>query len=168
MNAPPVEIHVINHANASLLDRVDDGVFDHAVQPHLLRAFLDNPSNVLIVAIEDGLVVGMATGIAYVHPDKPLTLFINELGVAERLRRQGIGRVLAEALLSRGRELGCVEAWVATELDNRPARELYEALGGVPDQDHAVVYHYPFTGARRSAEQLGGEHARRNDRSGDP
>ncbi len=137
-------IHLIDEANASLLEQVDDDVFDHEVQPALLRAFLDNPANVLVVAVVEGRVVGMATGIAYVHPDKPLALFINEVGVASRFHRQGIGRRLVSALLARGTELGCAEAWVATEVSNEPARELYAALGGVADEDHAVVYVYPL------------------------
>ena len=34
---------------------------------------------------------------------------------------------LMEALLDLGRSLGCEEAWVATEPDNGPARNLYAA-----------------------------------------
>jgi ribosomal protein S18 acetylase RimI-like enzyme len=142
MKTPSVEIHVVSLATASLLDSVDDDVFDHQVQPELLRAFLSNPANLLVVAVHGAQVVGMASGIAYVHPDKPLSLFINEVGVSERFHRQGIGRQLVSALIAEGRSLGCSEAWVATELGNEPARALYQALAGVPDAEHAVVYVY--------------------------
>jgi aminoglycoside 6'-N-acetyltransferase I len=155
VSSPPVAIHTISRANVSLLDRVDDDVFDHEVQPELLLAFLDNPANLLLVAVADGKVVGMASGIAYVHPDKPLALFINEVGVSRRFHRQGIGRRLLGALIEKGRELGCAEAWVATELSNRPARALYEALGGVPDPEHAVVYVYPLKGRHPPAPNDG-------------
>ena len=144
MSEPTAAILLVSEANVSMLERVDDDVFDHDVQPALVHAFLANPANVLVVAVVEGLVVGMASGIAYVHPDKPLTLFINEVGVSGRFRRQGIGRRLVSALLQTGTELGCKEAWVATELNNQPARKLYEALGGVADQDHAVVYVVPL------------------------
>lgn len=144
MSAPDFSLHLVSKANALLLDRVDDGVFDHEVQPSLLHAFLSNPSNLLVVAVTEGRVVGMASGITYVHPDKPLALFINEVGVSVRFRRQGIARQLVTRLLDRGKELGCTEAWVATELSNKPARALYEVLGGVPDEEHAVVYVYPL------------------------
>jgi ribosomal protein S18 acetylase RimI-like enzyme len=109
---------------------------------------------VLVVATADGEVVGMATGIAYVHPDKPLALFVNEVGVSGRFRRRGIGRQLVAAILERGRQLGCVEAWVATEAGNAPARALYRASGGVEDEEPAVVYVYPLAGqpARRRTE----------------
>lgn len=142
-----VEVRLVGRADAHLLDRVDDDVFDHAVQPALVRAFLANPSNLLAVAIVDGEVVGMASGIAYVHPDKPLQLFVNEVGVSARYARRGIGRRLVRTLLDRGRELGCAEAWVATEVDNRPARGLYASLGGVEQDERAVVYLFPLGGA---------------------
>jgi ribosomal protein S18 acetylase RimI-like enzyme len=137
-----VSIHLVGESNRSLLDRVDDDVFDHRVQPPLLRAFLDNPANLLVVAVAERRVVGMASGIAYVHPDKPLSLFINEVGVAGRFQRQGIGRQLLAALIEQGRQLGCAEAWVATEVGNTAARALYASLGGVADEDQAVVYVY--------------------------
>lgn len=143
-------IHLINEANASPLDDIDDDVFDHEVQPARLRAFLDNRVNLLVVVVVEDRVVGMATGIAYVHPDNPFALFIGEVGVASRFHRQGIGLRLVSALLVKGAELGCTKAWVATEVSNEPARELYAALGGVADEDHAVVYVYPLGGSRPS------------------
>jgi aminoglycoside 6'-N-acetyltransferase I len=137
---PEVAIEFVTHANARLLDRVDDDVFDHAIQPALLDAFLANPANHLVVAIVDGEVIGMASGIAYVHPDKPLQLFVNEVGVSSRFHRRGIGTRLVNALLERGKKLGCQEAWVATEIDNDAARALYGSLGFREDDDPAVVY----------------------------
>ena len=97
-----------------------------------------------MVAVADGVVVGMASGIAYAHPDKPLQLFVNEVGVSPRFQRLGIGKELMTALLQRGRELGCCEAWVATEEGNSAARRLYDALGGREDDERAVVYVYPL------------------------
>ena len=86
----------------------------------------------------------MATGISYVHPDQPLALFINEVGVSSQFHCHGLGRQLISRMLDEGKERGCAEAWVATELDNKPARALYEATGGVPEEEHAVVYVYPL------------------------
>ena len=137
-----VSIHLITSANASLLGRVDADVFDNPVQPALVEAFLANPANVLVVAVAEETVIGMASGIAYVHPDKPLQMFVNEVGVAERFRRRGIGKELVRALLDQARELGCAEAWVATEVGNAAARALYATLGGEEDPEHAVVYTY--------------------------
>jgi ribosomal protein S18 acetylase RimI-like enzyme len=155
LGTPSILIHVVSEGNAGLLDRVEDDVFDDAISPHLLRAFLANPANHLVVAVADDRVVGMASGIAYVHPDKPLALFINEVGVCARFRRQGLGQRLVSALIERGRGLGCTEAWVATEASNTPARALYESLGGVADEEHAVVYIYPLSGPAGAAASAG-------------
>jgi len=144
VSSSAVSIHLVTEANASLLDRVDEDVFDNEVQPELVQAFLANPANLLVVAVAEGQVIGMASGISYVHPDKPLALFINEVGVSSRFHRQGLGRRLVSALINKGEELGCTEAWVATEVGNKPACALYEALGGIPDDEHAVVYVYPL------------------------
>lgn len=153
MSSSAVTLHLVTEASASLLDHVDEDVFDHPVDPALLREYLAAPTNALVVAIVAGRVVGMATGMAYVHPDKPRSLFINEVGVSHRLRRQGIGKQLVSAILAWGRSRGCVEAWVATEVDNHAARTLYRSTGGVEDEHQAVVYVYP----------LAAHHANRND-----
>ena len=141
---PAFEVHLVTEASRALLDRVDEDVFDHEVRPEYASAFLANPANLLAVAVADGAVVGMASGIAYAHPDKPLQLFVNEVGVAERFHRRGAGAAVVDALLRRGRELGCREAWVATEVGNAPARGLYRAVGGVEDEEQAVVYVFPL------------------------
>lgn len=144
MSTHTVSIHAVSAANAYLLDNVEEGVFDHKVQPALVEAFLANSSNIMVVAQLQGRIVGMATAICYVHPDKPIAMFINEVGVSHRVRRQGIGKRLVSALLEIARVRGCSSAWVATEVGNEPARALYESLGAMPDQEHAVVYLYPL------------------------
>lgn len=56
-----------------------------------------------------------------------------------RHRRRGIARRLTATLLEEGRALGCTEAWVATELDNAPARALYRSSGAIEDAEPAVL-----------------------------
>lgn len=66
---PPIEtIHLVTEDTACLLDSIAPGVFDHDVQPELPRPFLANPMNHLVVAVEGGTVVRMASGISYLHP----------------------------------------------------------------------------------------------------
>lgn len=135
-------IHLVTKATLSLLDHVYEDVFDRPIGSDFLHEFLSNPSNSLFVAIVEGHVVGMATGLTYVHPDKPRSLFINEVGVAACYQRKGIGTQLISSLLEWGKSKGCTEAWVATEEDNLPARLFYEATGGTADEKPAVVYVY--------------------------
>lgn len=146
-----VTIHRVTAAKAHLLDRVAPGVFDFDVRPELLREFLANPMNHLFVAVAGGNVVGMATGISYVHPDKPLQMFVNEVGVAEPYRRRGIGRRLVEALLAHAEALDCTEAWVATEADNAPALALYRSTGGLEARESVVLFTYKLLQADEGA-----------------
>jgi ribosomal protein S18 acetylase RimI-like enzyme len=78
-------------------------------------------------------VVGFASGVRYVHPDKPPELFINEVGVAPTHQGRGLARQLMHTLMDHGRALGCVQAWVGTEHDNTAANRLYASVGGVPE-----------------------------------
>jgi GNAT superfamily N-acetyltransferase len=144
MSKAAVTIHLVSEATASLLDRLDADVFDNAVNSVLLREFLRNRSHVLVVAVRNAQVVGMATGIAYVHPDKPLSLFINEVGVSGRHQALGIGRQLIVAILDWGKAHGCHEAWVATQASSAASRTLYQSTGGLQDSEQAVFYVYPL------------------------
>jgi aminoglycoside 6'-N-acetyltransferase I len=138
-----VEIRLLGPGDIAVFDRVADGVFDHAVDPGLSRAFLGDPRHHMAVAIEDGIVVGMGSAVDYIHPDKAPQLWINEMGVAPSHQRRGIGRRIIDALLAHGRAIGCTEAWLGTELENAPARRLYESAGGRGET--CVLYFFDYT-----------------------
>ena len=127
-------VRFLASGDLGVLEQVDDDVFDHPLVPSLCREFLADPRHHIAVAIEDGVVVGMASGVHYLHPDKPNQFWINEVGVAGRARRRGFAKRLLEALFARARELGCREAWVATEKDNEVARRLYRSVGGSEEE----------------------------------
>ena len=61
------------------LDSVAEGVFDEAIRQDESRAFLKDPSHIMMLAMEDELVVGMASGVVIRHPDKLRELWINEV-----------------------------------------------------------------------------------------
>jgi ribosomal protein S18 acetylase RimI-like enzyme len=125
------EVRVLGPADADLLlSRVAEGVFDHEVDAKLAAEFLSDPRHSLCVAIDDGVVVGMASGVRYVHPDKPSELWINEVGVAPSHQRRGLAKAILSELLAHARREGCHEAWVLTDDDNAAARALYAAAGG--------------------------------------
>src|SRR5438045_8420592 len=125
-----VSIRLMSAADGGLLDQLAPGVFDHGIDAKLSAEFLADPRHHLAVAIDDGTIVGMASGVHYVHPDKQPELWINEVGVAPTHRGRGIGAQLVRALLDEGRRHGCVEAWVLTDRDNAPAMRLYASCGG--------------------------------------
>src|SRR5215218_3161632 len=135
-------LRLLTAADADVLARVAADVFDEPIDARWTRRFLDDPHHHMVVALDDGVVVGMASAVDYVHPDKAPQLWINEVGVASSHRRRGIGRLLMQALLAHGRRLGCTEAWLGTEHDNVPARALYEALGSAAEP--FVLYSFPL------------------------
>jgi ribosomal protein S18 acetylase RimI-like enzyme len=130
-------IHMLGPADAALLANVASGVFDNAIDQRWTAEFLADPRHHMAVALDDGQVVGMASAVHYVHPDKPPELWVNEVGVAPSHQRQGIGQQLIRALFVRGREVGCAEAWLGTEEGNTAARRLYAAVGG---NEQSMVY----------------------------
>jgi GNAT superfamily N-acetyltransferase len=141
------EIRILSPGDASVLDRLAPGVFDQPINPHWTREFLADPRHHLAVAVDETVVVGMASAVHYVNPDKPPELWINEVGVAATHRRMGLARRLLDALFERGRALGCVQAWVLADEPNSIARALYARAGGRAAPASSVMYEFPLAGS---------------------
>lgn len=129
-----VEILRVTAANAAVLDRVAEDVFDEAIDPDLLAGYLAQPGHLMVVAVSDGVVIGQARGMAHHQPDEPTHLYVDNLGVTPARQREGVARRLMAALFAWARELGCVAFWVATETGNGPARALYAGYAGEPEE----------------------------------
>jgi aminoglycoside 6'-N-acetyltransferase I len=141
-----IEITVLGRSNEMRLAKVAPGVFDHEVDRQLAREFLDDARHHLAVAIEDGLVVGFASAVHYVHPDKRPELWINEVAVAPTHRGLGLGKGLLGALFEVGRAAGCREAWVLTDRSNAAAMRLYAAVGGTEAPMDQVMFTFYLNG----------------------
>jgi ribosomal protein S18 acetylase RimI-like enzyme len=135
----PVEIKRIAAGDEAVFDRVAPEVFDEPVDAGRLAEYLREPGHLMLLAIEDGLVVGQCAAVVHRHPDKATELYVDEVGTASTHRRQGIARAMLEAMFAWGRELGCTEAWLGTELDNDAANGLYRGLK--PIEDAAMQYY---------------------------
>jgi len=134
-------IQILQHSDEAMLKNVAPGVFDDPIVTRVAKEYLSDPRHHLAVAVENTLVVGFASGVHYIHPDKPHPEFwINEVGVAPTHQGQGVGNALMHALLEVARAVGCVEAWVLTERDNLPAMGLYESIGGEEAPDETVMF----------------------------
>ena len=127
----PIDIRILGPGDEALLLDSAPGVFDDAVQPALAREFLSDARHLLSVAIDGSRIVAMASGVLYVHPDKPTELWINELGTAPSHRARGLAKAVLGALLARARERGCGEAWVLTDRGNEAAMLWDRRIGGV-------------------------------------
>lgn len=137
----PVTVRILGPEDGAVLRDVAPDVFDYPVDARWSAEFLADPRHHLAVALDDetGQVVGMASGLHYVHPDKPPELWVNEVGVAPTHRGRGVGRRVLAALLAHGRTLGCREAWVLTSQDNTAARRMYAAAGGAEEREAPLM-----------------------------
>jgi aminoglycoside 6'-N-acetyltransferase I len=89
------------------------------------------------------MVIGFASAIDYVHPDKPVPeLWIDEVGVAPERQGHGVGTAILRALLAHARGIGCGEAWILTDRGNAPAVRLYTSVGGHEAPDETVMYSF--------------------------
>ena len=136
-----IEVKRLSQDDVGALASVEPGVFDDPIQWERAREFLADPRHHLIVAVHDGSIVGFVSAVHYVHPDKSHPeLWINEVGVADGYRGQGIGTAILRAALDVGRRLGCEEAWVLTNRSNEAAMRLYASSGGEAAPEDAVMF----------------------------
>jgi ribosomal protein S18 acetylase RimI-like enzyme len=125
-----IVIKVLGPQDNCILSDLAPDVFDDPIDVGRAREFLADRRHHLAVAVDDGQVVGFASAVHYLHPDKPHPeLWINEVGVAATHRRRGLGMRMLRALFAVARGLGCAEAWVLTDRANTAAMRLYAAAG---------------------------------------
>ena len=95
-----------------------------SVDRHLPLDRLDQPGGEFLVAWEDGIPV------AHVHVDwRHDPPEVQNLFVAETHRRRGIATLLSVAAEERVRERGFAHVALDVDVENGPARALYEKLG---------------------------------------
>ena len=113
-----------------------------SLDPSGLKLWLENPANILIVAIaEDGFGIGFALGYFLDRIDQPRPMLcFYEINVASDHRRRGIGRQLVEAMKTIAHQSNALKMWVQTDPDNLAARTLYQRAGGVESKTPDHVY----------------------------
>ena len=141
-------MRVLGSGDAAVLDRVAPGVLDRGIVARLAAEFLGDPRHHIAVAIEDGTVVAFASGVHYVHPDKPTELWINEVAVAPSHRGRGLSKAMLREMLALAERLGCTEASVLTDRANEPAMRAYAAVGGI-ESPPQIMYTFRLHGRAR-------------------
>lgn len=75
-------------------------------------------------AVDDGRVVGYA-GLAVAGDEA----WVNNIAVAGRAQRRGIGTTLLRDLIDEARRRGCYQIALEVATDNHPAQAMYDAFG---------------------------------------
>ncbi|CAE7836037.1 htdZ [Symbiodinium microadriaticum] len=133
-----MDIITVTDETKGVLNNLDPDVFDEAITPDYLSAYLAQDNHRLMVAVVEGLVVGMVEGVLIHHPDKPISLYIDELGVSEDYHRRGIATALMNALFDWGKDRGAKDYWLGTETDNERAKRFYRSLD--PDETEIAYF----------------------------
>jgi ribosomal protein S18 acetylase RimI-like enzyme len=124
-------IEILGPGDDHILQNVATNVFDNPINAAWTKEFLEDFRHHIAVAIDEKLVVGFASAVHYIHPDKPAELWINEVAVAPTHRGLGLGKAIIRALFEVGKVHNCVTAWVFTNRDNAEAMALYSSMGGI-------------------------------------
>lgn len=133
-----MEIHRLGPADMARLLAAAH-LFDEPPRPEWAERFLTTAGHHLLMATVDGMDVGFVTGVETTHPDKGTELFLYELGVDARHRREGVARALVVALADLARERSCYGMWVATEPDNAAALATYRSAGAEPPEPSVTL-----------------------------
>lgn len=131
--APDVRVDEWRAADAGRAGAVAH-LFDDALDPHALEAFLVDDRHHLLIASIGGEPAGMVTAVELLHPDKPRPeMFLYELGVDASFRRRGVATALLRGLLDLSRARGCGDVFVLADETNGAADATYRRAGGTPE-----------------------------------
>ncbi|MBQ0036239.1 MAG: GNAT family N-acetyltransferase [Firmicutes bacterium] len=109
--------------------------------------FLNNPTNIVHVALDDDKVVGYVLAYRLNRMDNGKDiLIIFHLFVKEDHQRTGIGRTLMQRIIDYANSEPLHYALLITQTNNYKARKLYESLGGYNHPDDKEVYFWYITG----------------------
>ncbi len=111
-----------------------------------LRERLDKHQSVVILAELEGEVLGFTQLYPMYSSVQTAPVFIlNDLYVAERVRRCGVGRLLLDSASVAAGAAGGARLMLETARDNAPARALYRAAGW--REDESQWYSLPLQAA---------------------
>lgn len=106
-----------------------------------IKKFLSEDEHHLIASMDHGKIVGFA--LAYELPridGKGNMLYVHEIEVAEKYRRQGIGKSLMEELSALCTRKNIYKMFLLVDPDNQPGIGLYETYDGVKRE--SLIYTY--------------------------
>lgn len=146
----PIQVRRLGVRHLPLLVGLGRSLFDGPADPTALRSYLADPRNLFLVATVGGVGAGFLRGttLRQLHTRRP-QMFLYEIGVARRFRRQGVGEALMHRLLRYCREHRYDEVFVLTQPTNRAAVRLYRSTGAVTETPGDRMFVYRLTPRRR-------------------
>jgi ribosomal protein S18 acetylase RimI-like enzyme len=93
------------------------------------REFLRDPRTLLLVAEDDGGLVGWLCAFELIRPEGRRAMLLYEIEVDGEARGRGHGRALLDRLRAEAEARDHFEVWVLTDPDNDAAAALYTATG---------------------------------------
>ncbi len=105
---------------------------NEASQPELserILAAIANPARIMLVAEENGEIVGLAQG----RTNRGGYSWLGFMGVSPDNRRRGVGGGLLDEFIMRSRESGCTKVSLNTAPSLKPAIKLYTETGFIPE-----------------------------------
>ena len=94
-----------------------------------IRSTITKPDRILLVAEEDGEIVGHAQG----RVNRGGYSWLSFMGVSPDHWRQGIGRALLTGFIEESRKSGCTKVSLNTAPCLKPAIKLYADMGFIPE-----------------------------------
>ena len=130
-NIAHVQVDSYRSAYASLMPAEYLAVFSYEEQERDWNEFLKAGEGLLLVAEEQGQVIGYACSHQLFGKDHPFDCEMDALHVNRDFQHRGAGRALIAETARRMHALGCRSLGLFV-LDGNPATGFYERLGGQP------------------------------------
>lgn len=111
-----------------------------------LQAYLQSQGTLFLACYEfhdeRRTLLGIASARIELKPyGKELWLYVDEVDVCADQRQRGAGKLMMRKLLEIGRNKGCEQMWLGTELNNDAANALYKSLNP-DDVEQFIGYTY--------------------------
>ena len=127
--AHPFVIRQMTHEDMPAVIALEKAAFKNPWSPELLRRELDHDWSTILLAEEphaNGNRELLGLAIFWIVQDE---VHVLNVAVAPEHRRRGVGRVLMDEVLARGRHRHCVLATLEVRRSNEAAIGLYKSLG---------------------------------------
>lgn len=110
MTSPEIVVRRASRADQDLVLSAGE-LFSFPPTAEWTQDFLDNGSNLLLLALRDGTPVGMLVAVETGYLGASPDLFVYGIRVRESARRQGIAHLLVDKAVEIAEEAGCRRVW---------------------------------------------------------